>query len=307
MRQFRGGEGDVDAGSVSRGILLTCLAACCYAAVPNLARFAVLAGVPALESVTLRTMIVALVLALAAIVLGQRVAVPRSARLPLLGQTLATLCVSCCYIGSLQYLSVGLSVLIFFTAPVLVVLLAPWVEGRRLARHHFVLSLVAFAGLAVAVGPSFEKMSPLGLGLASLSAIGYAAQSFTGRHLAQEMHPVVFGSLVHIAMIPVVVAITVIAGGGTVVYASGNVGPLVMLSGLGLSLAYCAGYFLQMSAVKLAPASTVIPYFNLEPVMTTVLAYVVLKEQLSGLHIVGAALVIGSLLLMNVLDRRVTA
>ncbi len=289
---------------MTRGIILTCLATLCYALVPNLARFAVLAGVPALESISLRTGMVALIFAVAALVMGKRVRVPQAAWVPLLGQTLATLCVSLCYIGSLQYISVGLSVLIFFTAPVIVVLLAPLVEGRRLSWYHVILSLTAFAGLALALGPSFDSMNPIGLGLACLSALGYAAQQFTGRPLAQHMEPVVFGSLVHIIILPIVVIVTTLVGQGQSVYLSGSASLLVMASGLGLSLAYCGGYFLQMSGVKHAPASTVIPYFNLEPVLTTLVAFVFLKEVLGLFHMIGAVLVIGSLVVMNVLDRR---
>jgi drug/metabolite transporter (DMT)-like permease len=294
-------------GNITRGILLTCLATLCYAMVPNLARFGVLAGVPALENVVVRTAVVALVLTIAAIIMGQRIRLTRGTWLPLLGQVMSTLCVSLCYLGSLQYIPVGLSVLIFFTAPVIVVLLAPWVERRNLSPHHVILSITAFAGLALAVGPSFESMNPLGLALAALSALGYAGQQFTGRSLAGHLEPVVIGSLVHTIILPFVVIVATLAGQGQSVYLSGSVGPLVMLSGLGLALAYCGGYFLQMSGVKHAPASTVIPYFNLEPVMTTLLAFLFLREHLGLLHIIGAGLVIGSLLVMNLLDRRRSA
>jgi drug/metabolite transporter (DMT)-like permease len=59
-----------------------------------------------------------------------------------------------------------------------------------------------------------------------------------------------------------------------------------------------------MSAVRSAPASIVIPYFNLEPVMTTLLAVIFLKEALTALHLAGAVLVIGSLFAVTFLRRR---
>lgn len=304
MKELQADEAGVTARAVTRGITLTCLATLCYAMVPNLARFGVLAGVPALENVVVRTGVVAFVLTVVAVALGRRIHFTPSTWWPLFGQAVATLCVSLCYLGSLQYIPVGLSVLIFFTAPVIVVLLAPWVEGRRLSWHHIVLSITAFAGLALAVGPSFESMNPVGLLLAGLSAIGYAGQQFTGRSLAQHLEPVVIGALVHIIILPVVVIVATLASAGHSVYLAGTLAPLVVVSGMGLALAYCGGYFLQMSGVKHAPASTVIPYFNLEPVMTTLLAFVFLGEQLGLFHIIGATVVIGSLLVMNLLDRR---
>jgi drug/metabolite transporter (DMT)-like permease len=289
--------------NAARGILFAVTATCFYALVPNLARFGVLAGVPALEAVTARTLIIALILGLAAIMTGRSLTVPRAAWGPFAGQTLATLAVSTCYIGSLQFISVGLSVLIFFTFPVIVILLSPLVEGRRLTALEFGLAIAAFAGLALALAPSFQNVSGLGVFLAGLAAIGCALQFYTGRALSPHMHPMAFGSLVHVAMLPFVIALALGSHGRFELVQPGQ-SSLVIATSIGLGLAYCAGYFCQMSAVRSAPASIVIPYFNLEPVMTTLLAVIILKEGLTPLHLAGAALVIGSLFAMTFLRRR---
>jgi drug/metabolite transporter (DMT)-like permease len=289
--------------NAARGILFAATATCFYALVPNLARFGVLAGVPALEAVTARTLIIALILGLAAIMTGRSLAVPRAAWAPFAGQTLATLAVSACYIGSLQFISVGLSVLIFFTFPVIVTLLSPFIEGRRLTALDIVLAIAAFAGLALALAPSFQNVSGLGILLAGLAALGCALQFYTGRALSRHMHPMAFGSLVHFAILPFVIALALGSHGRFELLQPGQ-SSLVIATSIGLGLAYCAGYFCQMSAVRSAPASIVIPYFNLEPVMTTLLAVIFLKEELTLLHLAGAALVIGSLFAMTFLRRR---
>jgi drug/metabolite transporter (DMT)-like permease len=289
--------------NAARGILFAVTATCFYALVPNLARFGVLAGVPALEAVTARTLIIAIVLGVAALLTGRSFAIPRAAWAPFAGQTLATLAVSACYIGSLQFISVGLSVLIFFTFPVIVILLSPLVEGRRLTALEAALAIVAFAGLALALAPSFQSVNGIGIGLAGLAAIGCALQFYTGRALSPHMHPMVFGSLVHFAMLPFVIALALGSHGRFELLQPG-LSSLAIATSVGLGLAYCAGYFCQMSAVHSAPASIVIPYFNLEPVMTTLLAVIFLKEGLTPLHLAGGALVIGSLFALTFLRRR---
>jgi drug/metabolite transporter (DMT)-like permease len=263
----------------------------------------VLAGVPALEAVTVRTLIVALILGLTAIMTGRPFAVPRAAWASFAGQALATLAVSACYIGSLQFISVGLSVLIFFTFPVIVVLLSPFIEGRRLTVLEAALAILAFAGLALALAPSFQEVSGFGVSLAGLAALGCALQFYTGRALSRHMHPMAFGSLVHVLILPVVIALALASHGRFELLQTGQ-STLVVATSIGLGLAYCAGYFCQMSAVRSAPASIVIPYFNLEPVMTTLLAVIFLKEGLTPLHLAGAALVVGSLFAMTFLRRR---
>jgi drug/metabolite transporter (DMT)-like permease len=244
------------------------------------------------------------VLAVAAILAGGQVNLSAAARRPLLIQTLATLAVSACYIGSLQFITVGLSVLIFFTFPVMVVLASPLVEGRRLSLPHALLALVAFAGLAIAIGPSFESLSGWGILLAALAAVGCAAQSISGRSLSHHMDPLVFGSMVHSLILPIVVTLAVATNHGRFELLQPSQPWIVVGSALAMGLAYCAGYFCQMSAVKAAPASIVIPYFNLEPVMSTLIATLFLKEALSPLHLAGAVLVVGSLFAMNLLDRQ---
>lgn len=286
-----------------RGIFFAAAAAIFYALVPNLARYGVLAGVPALEAVAARTLIVAVVLALASLATGGSRAIPRAAWPALAGQTVATFAVSAAYIGSLQFISVGLAVLIFFTFPVIVVLLSPFVEGRRLSPLEGALAITAFAGLALALAPSIGDVSGPGVLLAGIAALGCALQFYTGRALSRYMHPLAFGSLVHVLILPPVLALA-LGNNGRLELLQPGLPPLVMATSIALGLAYCAGYFCQMSAVRSAPASVVIPYFNLEPVMTTLIAFLFLREKLAPLHLAGAALVIGSLFAMTFLRRR---
>ena len=49
----------------------------------------------------------------------------------------------------------------------------------------------------------------------------------------------------------------------------------------GVGAIYVVAYMVHMLSLRFAPASTVAPYYNLEPVMTTLVAAVLLGERLN--------------------------
>ncbi len=291
------------AETMGRGISAAILAAALYAFVPNLARLAFDRGIPAMEIVTCRTIAAMLLMGSWALLAKQRFAIPPEARWSFIVQCLATLTISVSYLASLQFIPVSLAVIIFFTAPIIVLVLSPLLEGRQMNWRNCLLALTAFAGLAMALGPSFQQLDPLGLGLAGVAALGYAAQFFSGRRLALHMPAQAMGSMVHLAILPPVVLIALWSNQGQVVLfnsaALASAWTLVILTGL----FYCAAYVMQMSAVKAAPASVVAPWFNLEPVITIGLALLLLGEKLEISHVIGGAIVLGVLLVNAGLDK----
>ncbi len=128
-----------------RGVLLALAAASIYGAVPNFARMAFLNGVPALESVLSRTTVVAIGLGLVALARGESFRLSRAAWPVFLYQCMATLMVSACYLASVQFLPVTLSVIVFYLFPVLIVLAAPLAEGRAPGLARIGVALLGFA------------------------------------------------------------------------------------------------------------------------------------------------------------------
>ncbi len=291
------------AETMGRGIGAAIAAAALYAFVPNLARLAFERGIPALQTVTLRTIAAMVLMGAWALLAKQRFTIPAEARGSFVVQCLATLSISVCYLASLQFIPVSLSVIIFFTAPIIVLVLSPLLEGGSLSLRNCLMALTAFAGLAIALGPSFKQLNITGLGLAATAALGYAAQFFSGRKLGQYLQPQAMGSMVHLTILPPVVLIALWFGQGDVALfkpaSLSNAWLLVVLTGL----FYCAAYVMQMSAVKAAPASVVAPWFNLEPVITIGLALLLLGEKLEATHIAGGLIVLGVLLANAWLDR----
>lgn len=289
------------------GVLLALAAASVYGAVPNFARLAFLNGVPALETVFYRTSVVAVVLAVVAVVRGESFRLTRAALPGFLYQSLATLMVSACYLASVQFLPVTLSVIIFYLFPVLIILAAPLAEGRSPGWARLGVALLGFAGLVVAVGPAFEHVSVIGLVLAFLGAVGCMMQFFSGRMLSRHLTPAAFGSLVHIAIWPVMLGLALAFGNSTLTLADGlsPLGPQAFMAVGLVAIAYLGGYFFHMSSVRAAPSSVVAPYFNLEPIVSTGLAVFILGEAMTSNQWAGGAMVFAALVISGFLPEKV--
>lgn len=287
------------------GIACALGASAAYGLVPNLARGAFEYGVPPIESTVFRTFAVAVALGVFAVARGESMAIPRPAVPSFIGQSVATLLVSVGYLASVQFIPVGLAVIIFYFFPVLILLAAPLIEGRNPGLFRIMIALVAFAGLAIALGPSFSNLDMRGVLLAAAAAAGAALQAFSGRTISTYVRPAVFGSLVHAAILPPVLVIALATGNGELqIFPGGSATTTGLAFMTALAVIYVLAYMVHMLSLRFAPASTVAPFFNMEPVVTTLIAATILGERLQINHYAGGGLVLAALLASSVAGQR---
>ncbi len=278
------------------GIACALGAAVCYGFVPNLARAAFENGVPPVESTFFRTALVAVLLGIVAVARGESFAIPRAALPCFSGLAVATLIISVCYLASVQFIPVGLAVIIFFTFPVLIMLAAPLIEGHSPGLMRLLVALFAFAGSAVAVGADFHKLDIRGILLAAAAACACVLQFFSGRSLSRHMTPAVLGSLVHLVILPLTFLIALYVGSGTIQFFPGGSVTLLGLAFLsGVGLIYVAAFLIHMTSLRFAPASTVAPFYNLEPMVTTAVAALLLGERLATTQYAAGGMVFAAL------------
>jgi drug/metabolite transporter (DMT)-like permease len=286
------------------GIACALGAACLYGLVPNFARGALVNGVPTIETIFFRTSLIGVAFLIAAVVRGESLAVPRGAMASFAGQATATLIVSVGYLSSVQFIPVGLAAIIFFTFPVLIVISAPLVEGHAPGLVRTGITILAFAGLAVAIGPSFESLDVRGLALAAAAAALCVLQFYSGRAISVHMTPTAFGGLVHLAIWPFILAISLWVGGGAIrIFPGGSASGAGLLFMAGVGALYVGGYLGQMLSLRFAPASTVAPFFNLEPVVATATAALLLGERLALNQYAGGVLVLAALIASSFVGR----
>ncbi len=287
------------------GVGCALAAASIYGLVPNFARGAFENGYPGVESTFFRTSVIAVVFAIIAVLQGSSFRIPRAAWGSFAGQAFATLVISVSYLASVQFIPVGLAVIIFFTFPVIIVLISPLVEGHLPSIWRILIVIAAFVGLLIALGPSFAALDFRGVGLATMAALGGVLQFLTGRSISRHLTPAVFGSLVHAAIWPATLLVAVYSGDGTLHMISGEQGTaLGMYFLVGVAVVYVAAYMLQMLSLRFAPASTVAPFYNLEPILTTLCAALLFGEVLTLNQYAGGLIVLVALVASSLLGSR---
>ncbi len=150
------------------------LSAVCYGATLPLSRLAYDHGSNALSILSLRFLAVALVMGLWLRVTGGSFRVsPRG--------MLASALVGVCFISvsggtlvSVSYIPVNLAVLVFYTYPMMTLLVVCAMERRRPGVAALAAVTLALLGVGLAIQASFEHMNAAGFGFALLAAVGAA-------------------------------------------------------------------------------------------------------------------------------------
>ena len=159
------------------GSALAVLCAVCYGASLPLSRLAYDHGTNALTVLTLRYL--ALVVVLAAWLRLMRRSLLMTPRLIgtcfLIGVCFFT--TSGGTLAAVSYIPVSLAVLLFYTYPIMTLALVSALERRAPSLLDVLAIAAAFVGVALALEVRFERLDPLGMGLALLAALG-AACSF---------------------------------------------------------------------------------------------------------------------------------
>ncbi|MGL4440160.1 MAG: EamA family transporter [Bosea sp. (in: a-proteobacteria)] len=87
------------------------------------------------------------------------------------------------YLSSVAFLPISVAAVLFYLFPVFIVLAEPFVEKTRLGLAQVLIVVLAFAGVALVVGPGFDRFDPRGLALAFLAAIGASIQFFAAARM----------------------------------------------------------------------------------------------------------------------------
>ena len=113
-----------------------------------------------------------------------------------------------------------------------------------------------------------------------------------------------FGSLVHLVILPPMLVIALFISGGKMQMLPGGTAAVMGLAFMtGLGAVYIVAYMVQMLSLRFAPASTVAPFFNLEPVVTTGIAAVILGERLQINQYAGGGLVLAALVASSLIGK----
>lgn len=275
------------------GVILCVLCAVAYGVAPAMTRLAYMSGADVFTASTGR--FVAGVLGVAGLIILTRGAmrVPARANWGALGLGLISSATSLGYMGAIFFIPASLAVLIFYTFPLFVAVGARWSEGEPLTRIKFVGLAVAFTGLAIALGVTVDGVNPVGVGLAGLAAVGAAAHVLAISHVARWAGGATLPLSLRSMTVAMVVNAALLTGQGGPSWPMGTPGWLglagsIVFFTLGVTLMYA-------TIARLGPVRASV-LLNIEPLVAIVTAVLLLGEPFGLQQSVGAALVLGAVI-----------
>lgn len=280
--------------SAGWGLLAIALAATLWSIAAVVARKLFDAGVTPFQLATARAVVAALGLGLLTRGGGSGKLITRQ----MLGLGLSLALVTACYYVAIARLSVAVALVIQYTGPALVVLFNI-LRSRRLPNRSVMLALLAaLTGVSLVAGVFADRLSLNAVGLlaAGLSALFFASYTLLSEALVDRygaMGVMFRGFLVSSLFW---VAFQTTQGWPQALFLPTHV-PGILFVGVGGTLVpfclMCWG-IQQVSAERGAIAAT------LEPVIAAVLAWLWLGQGLTPAQILGSALVLGAVLLLQI-------
>jgi drug/metabolite transporter (DMT)-like permease len=262
------------------------LSALCYGAALPLSRLAYDHGSNALTIMTLRYLAIIVLLGLWLGVTGSsfRMA-PRL--------VLASAAVGVCFVAvsggtlaSVTFIAVNLTVVVFYTYPVMTLLLVSVVEQRRPGVAELLAVVLALLGVGLAMQVSFQQLNIPGVGFALLAAVGVAGSFF----IASRVLP--HAGTTRLTLYACCMAFL---GGITLTLGFDAVALPDTAFGIGLIAiviaVFATAVVSMFAAVRLIGPVRLATFLCLEPVTAIFVAVLVLGEHLKGGQWLGVALV----------------
>lgn len=194
------------------------------------------------------------------------------------------------YLGAVSYIPVSLAALIFYTYPFCVAILASLTGREPMTPIKAAALVVAFAGLVLALGPSFDVLNWRGIACALAAALGMGITVTFGGAVMRQNDALVVNACTN--------AWAALALGAYMAVAGGVALPTAELGWVGIvgaTLCYLVAFSAWLLSLRFVDPIRVAILFNIEPVVTIIAAWLVLGERLGALQLLGGLLVIAAI------------
>ena len=142
----------------------------------------------------------------------------------------------------------------------------------------------------LALGPEFGALDLRGIALALLAAIGMALTITFGGEAMRDQDALLMSVYTNIWML-IVLSVLAAAGGFALPVTRLGIAGLI-----GVAATYVIAYVCWYIALTVVKPVRLAALFNIEPLVTLAVAWAALGERLSAIQVVGAALVLASIL-----------
>lgn len=278
------------------GTALALASAILYGANVPAARAASQAGMPGAELIFYRALWLVPLLGILTFASRETLRVPPGERMAVLRLALTSGLTATFYLSALDHLPVALTVILFYTFPLMVMVISNRLAGRWLDRRQIAVFFVAFAGLVLAVGPSLADLNLKGVSLAFAGALACAGLFIVAGNVSGPPMRTMFWT--QVGVLPIALCYSLLNGGPVPPSTFFNA-PVAILIAMG---GYAIGYLTQLMAARRISPSRMGLLFLSEPVTAILVAALFLGERLAPLQITGVAVIIAALATEIALD-----
>ena len=272
------------------GLAFSILSSMSYGSAPVFVRLAYDAGAGPLTLLASRYVIATAVVLAAMWLAGRSLAMPDGRRFGgvIAGVFFAVMAYS--YLVAIQRIPVSLAALLVFTYPLPVALMGR-LRGEPLRLPRVIAIVVAFVGLAVALGVEIGELDPIGIASGTVCSLAYAFGVFYFGDTTRGADPMVV--TLHALATAAVIFVPLAALDGALVP---PVSALGLVGVAGVSVSYLVGVLAFFAAlVRIGPMKVAL-LAQLEPVVSILSAVLILQEQLSLVQGLGIAVVLVALM-----------
>ena len=199
---------------------------------------------------------------------------------------------SLAFFTALTMASAALVSLLLYVYPAIVTVLAATVLKQRLTAVKVAAVVLALLGTALTIGRA-PSGTPLGIVLGVVSALAYAVYILISSRLAPRAGAIPASTIVMLSAAVVFAVITAVRGPALPTAATGWFALLGMA--LVSTVTAIVAFFAGLERIGPAEASTV---STMEPVVTVILAAVVLGESISAGQVAGGTMILVAVLLL---------
>lgn len=197
-------------------------------------------------------------------------------------------------LNAIERLPVPIAVLIFYLFPILTGFILGLTGWGKISGTMIIGALVAFAGLALALGVKFEDLDGVGMIMAAVGALGLAAVSAVSNRLMVGQDP--RQATLYIAATAVIImsVVALVRGEFTLPETPSGWTGFALTNGF-----YAIAMISYFYAISLSGAARTTFFSNLEPLVVTGAAFLFLGQSLVPLQLLGVAIVVGSLIFVG--------
>ncbi len=201
---------------------------------------------------------------------------------------------------SVIFIEVSLTILIFCLYPIYVLLFSIIVDKEKISLTVKILFFVTFSGIILVIGPSFKVINIVGILLAFLASLGSTSMIIVNQKMSiKGISPIpinifinVFNTIFFFVILKIFFSLNF------------NFGINIYLLILIPSVCYSFALLSQLIAIPKIGQSYTALFLYLEPVVGVLGAVFLLKENLETYQMIGASIVIISLLSASFISRR---